>query len=209
MVSGRTRRRSLIQLAGLTGLATLARLLPERDAEAVPLPPDDLARLTAGELIRVPLDVDLPQGGYFGGIAYVLIHAPLAAVTAVLNDPSTYRSILPMTLESRVLWRGDRDMQIYFRQGGRAGSAAYVILARRESAGLIRFWLDPSQPHEIADLWGYFRAQPWGKDGTVLTYAALIRLDFGMVKLLFTEAIRKAALGTPALVRAFVEGRQR
>jgi hypothetical protein len=205
MVPGRTRRRSLIHLASA---AALARLLPERTAEAAPLSADDTARLAAGDLVRVPLDVDLPQGSYFGGMAYVMIHAPVPAVTAVLGDPTTYRSILPMTMESRVLSRHDRDTQIYFRQGGSAGSAAYVILARRESQGLIRFWLDPTQPHEIADLWGYFRAQPWGKDATLLTYAALIRLDFGMVKLLFSEAIRRAALSTPALVRAYVEARQ-
>jgi hypothetical protein len=205
MVSGRPRRRSLIHLAGA---AALSGLVPAREAAAAALPADDLARLGQGELVRVPIDVDLPEGGYFGGISYVVIHAPMAAVTAVLTDPSTYRFILPMTLESRVLSRGERDMQVYFRQGARAGSAAYVIIARRESQGLIRFWLDPSQPHEIADLWGYFRVQPWGKDAVVLTYAALIRLDFGMVKLLFSEAIRRNAMGTPALVRAFVEGRQ-
>ncbi len=206
MVPGRTRRRSLIRLAGA---AALAGLWPERDAWATPLSADEVARLGAGELVRVPLDVELPEGGYFGGLSYVVIHAPPAAVNAVLDDPSTYRFILPMTLESRVLSRHDRDTQVFFRQGGRAGSAAYVIIARRESQGLIRFWLDPTQPHEIADLWGYFRVQPWGKDATVLTYAALIRLDFGMVKLLFSEAIRRAAMGTPALVRAFVEGKQR
>jgi hypothetical protein len=127
-------------------------------------------------------------------------------VTAVLLDPSAYRSILPMTLESRVLWQRGRDMSVYFRQGGRAGSAEYVLLVRRESQGLLRFWLDPSQPHEIADLWGYFRVQPWGKDASLLTYAALLRLDFGLVKLLFSETIRRYALGTPALVRAFVQG---
>jgi hypothetical protein len=196
----------LIRLAGAAASAWFGALLPPPVARAAPLPARDQERLAAGEVVRVPLDLDLPQGSYFGGVSYAVIQAPLADVTAVLLDPSAYRSILPMTLESRLLWQRGPDMSVYFRQGGRAGSAAYVLLVRRESQGLLRFWLDPSQPHEIADLWGYFRVQPWGKEGSLLTYAALLRLDFGLVKLLFSEIIRRYALGTPALVRAFVQG---
>ncbi len=79
---------------------------------------------------------------------------------------------------------------------------------RRESQGLLRFWLDPSEPHDIGDCWGYFRVQPWGKRASLLTYAALLHLDSGLVKLLFSETIRRYALKTPGLVRAFVEGKR-
>ena len=74
---------------------------------------------------------------------------------------------------------------------------------------MLRFWLDPSQPHDIADCWGYFRVQPWGRRASLLTYAALVHLDFGMVKMLFTEKIRRYALGTPGLVRAYVRAHRR
>jgi hypothetical protein len=201
MVPRRARRRSLIQLAGG---AALGALVPARTARAAPLSPEEVARLAAGEVVRVPLDLDLPQGSYFGGLSYAVVRAPVAEVTAVLNDPSTYTSILPKTLESRVLRSGERDRQVYLRHGGRAGSAAYVLTVRRESMGMFRFWLDPSQPHEIADLWGYFRVQPWDKEASLATYAALLRLDFGVVKMLFSEVIRRYALSTPGLLRDFV-----
>jgi hypothetical protein len=201
MVPGRPRRRSLIQLAG----AAAASALAPRPAHAAGLPAADLERLARGEVVSVPLNLDLPQGAYFGGIAYAVLSAPVAEVAAVLADPSTYGSIVPMTLEARVLWQKDRETSVYFRQGGRHGSAAYTLLVRRESLGLFRFWLDPRQPHEIADLWGYFRVQPWGPGASLLTYAALLRLDFGLVKLLFSETIRRVALGTPAAVRAYVD----
>jgi hypothetical protein len=209
MVSGRASRRSLIQFAGAAAAGALVpSFVAERGALAAPLVPDDRVRLAGGEVVRVPLDLELPQGGYFGGISYAVIRSPVAVVTEVLADPSTYGSIIPMTLETRVLWQRGRDTGVYFRQGGRAGSAAYALLVRRESQGLIRFWLDPSEPHEIADLWGYFRVQPWEKEASLLTYAALLRLEFGMVKLLFSETIRRVALGTPANVRSFVDGRR-
>jgi hypothetical protein len=211
MVPGRPRRRSLIRLAAsvvgsLAGSGAAALALP-RTADAAPLPTADVARLDEGEVVRVPLDVDLPEGSCFGGVSYAVIHAPLADVMAVLADPGTYRSILPMTLEVRVLAVHGLDTQVFLRQGSGAGSAGYVLLVRRASQWLIRFWLDPSQPHEIADLWGYFRVQPWAGGASLLTYAALVRLDFGLVKMLFTETIRRHALGTPGLVRAYVQGR--
>jgi hypothetical protein len=207
MVPGRPRRRSLIQLAGASVCTALTVGAREPMASGAPLPPADVARLQAGEVVTVPLDLDLPGGDYFGGISYAVIAAPLTDVAAVLADPGTYRAILPMTLEVRLLGTRGRDTQVFLRQGTRAGSAGYVLTVRRESQGLFRFWLDLTQPHDIADLWGYFRIQPWGQGASLLTYAALVRLDFGVVKLLFSEAIRRYALSTPGLVRAFVLGR--
>ena len=204
MVPGRPRRRSLIQLVGAAAASAIVPL-DERPARAARLPAADLERLARGEVVTVPLDLELPKGAYFGGIAYAVISAPVAEVAAVLADPSTYRSIIPMTLESRVLWQKGGETGVYLRQGGRHGSAAYALLVRRESLGLFRFWLDPREPHEIADLWGYFRVQPWGQGAALLTYAALVHLDFGLVKLLFSETIRRVALGTPAAVRAYVD----
>jgi hypothetical protein len=204
MVLGRPRRRSLIQLAGA---AALGALLPEREAAAAELTAEQLHHLGRGELVRVPLDLELPQGSYFGGISYAVIRAPVDDVMSVLVDPASYTSILPLTLESKLLGRRGDVMQVFFKQGGKLGTASYVLLVRRESLGLLRFWLDPAQPHEIADCWGYFRVAPWGKSASLLTYAALVRLDFGMVKMLFSEKIRSYALTTPGLVRSYVHRR--
>jgi hypothetical protein len=205
MVPGRTGRRSLIRLAGA---AALAALVPERVAEARPLSADDEARLARGEVVKVPVDLDTPRGDYFGGIAYAVIDAPVTEVMDVLLDATSYTSILPLTLEARVTGRPGGDWQVYFKQGTRLGSSSYTLIARRESQGLLRFWLDPSEPHDIGDCWGYFRVQPWGKGASLLTYAALLHLDSALVKLLFTETIRRYAFTTPALVRAFVQGRR-
>ncbi len=166
---------------------------------------DDAARLARGEVVKVPLDLDLPKGDYFGGIAYAVVEAPVAEVMDVLMDPASWTSILPLTLEARLVGRPGGDYKAFFKQGAKLGTASYTLLARRESQGLVRFWLDPSEPHDIADCWGYFRVVPWGKRASVLTYAALLHLDAGLVKLLFTETIRRYALSTPGLVRAYVQ----
>jgi hypothetical protein len=204
MVPRRTGRRSLIRLAGAAALATIAG----RVAEARPLSADDEARLARGEVVKVPVDLEMPRGDYFGGVAYAVIDAPVTDVMDVLLDPASYTSILPLTLEARVTGRPGGDWQVFFKQGGRLGTASYTLIARRESQGLLRFWLDPSQPHDVGDCWGYFRVQPWGRGASLLTYAALLLLDSGLVKMLFTETIRRYALSTPGLVRAFVQGKR-
>ena len=209
MVPGRPRRRSLIGAAGSAVIAALVPLGQEREAEAHELDADDRARLTRGEVVRKPLDVDLAHGDYFGGLAYALIGATTVEVMAVLTDPAAYTKILPLTLESRVVGKQGYDDKVFFRQGGKLGSASYVLVVRRESPSLLRFWLDPDEPHEIEDCWGYFRVQPWGARSTLLTYAALVHLEAGVVKMLFTEAIRTYALSTPGLVRAYVQQRRR
>ena len=93
---------------------------------------------------------------------------------------------------------------MFFRTGGRAGTVSYVLLVQRESQGLVRFWLDPNEPHEIADCWGSFRAQPWTRGTSLLTFSALLHLDFGLVKMLFTETMRRYAFKTPLLLRAYL-----
>src|SRR5262245_30547712 len=116
MLIGRTRRRSVLQLAGAAALGAWLPLRPE-EASAAPLSDGDVDRLARGEVVRMPLDLDLPQGDYFGGVSYAAIHAPPALVTDVLADPSDYQAILPMTMESRVLWQRGRDTGVFFRQG--------------------------------------------------------------------------------------------
>jgi hypothetical protein len=205
MVPGRPRRRSLIQAASA---AALGALFCERDASARKLDADTIARLGRGEVVRFPLDFELSKGDYFGGISYAVIHAAPGDVMTVLQDPSSYTSILPLTLESRIVGTIGQDRKVFFKQGGKLGTADYVLVVRQESPSLIRFWLDPSEPHDIADCWGYFRVDPWGNRSSLLTYAALLHLDFGPVKLLFTEKIRYHALRTPGLVRAYVSKRR-
>ncbi|MFO0759084.1 MAG: hypothetical protein U0359_21510 [Byssovorax sp.] len=202
-----SRRAALAALLALPALGLSAL----REARAEALTPDELARLAEGEVVRRKIDLEMPDGPYFGGISYAIVDAPVADVMAVLLDPVSYRSILALTVESKVIGRKGDNMLLYLRQGSeRYGTAEYTVAIRRESPGLLRFWLDPDYPHEIADMWGYFRATPHGAGGTksMLTYAALVRLDPGLVRMLFSEKIRSYALNTPALVRAYLAGKR-
>lgn len=191
------------------GLATLA-LAPGARAEA--LSDEERERLARGEVVRRKVDLDMPEGPYFGGISYAIIQAPPAEVMGVLLDPRSYTSILARTLEAKVVGRKNDTMLLFLRQGSaRFGTASYTLAVRRETPSLLRFWLNPDYPHEIEDCWGYFKLTPMGPDkqACLLTYAALLRLESGIIRMLFSEKIRSYALDTPALVRAYVERQRR
>jgi hypothetical protein len=176
--------------------------------KAAPIDDDAYAELSEGHVVKEKLDVELAGGDYFGGVAYVTIRAPADEVMRALLEPKNYRQILPLTIAADVVDRKGDLVYVRLTQGGKSANASYTIVVRRESRYLVRFWLDPDRPHDIADCWGYFRVDPLGPGASFVRYGALVHLDFGVTKLMFKEKIRDYALTTPARLRHFVEGRK-
>jgi len=197
----------LIRLLAPVIAVLLLFLTVNRPAHAKGLTREELSRLARGEVVKREVRVDLPAGQYTGGVSYVIIDAPAEDVMRALVDSSALKSLLPMVLEAReVERRQGGDWFVFLRHGGRIGSAAFTLRARRASPYSVQFWLDPSRPHEIEDMWGSFRVKPLGDKRSLFTYSALLRLPFGFL-LLFEDKIRSVALNTPARVRRYVEGR--
>lgn len=188
--------------------SVLAGVSLPHEAHAEKLSVDEEKRLARGEVVKRTFEVDLPRGDYIGGLGYVIIAAPPAEIIDVLLTPSSYLHIFALTQEARLAAREGDDFIITLRQGGKKISGEYSVRARRETPSLVRFWLDPSRPHDIADCWGFFRLDPLPGGKTLLTYGALLHLEFGIMKLLFQEKIRGYALETPARLRAYVENRR-
>ena len=113
MLPGPMHRRVLLRL---TGGAALGVLVP-RPLLGAELTHEEQYRLATNVPIRVPLDLDLPQGSYFGGLVYQLLDATVDEVMTVAGDPGSYTSILSATREARVLSRSGRDLRVYLRQG--------------------------------------------------------------------------------------------
>jgi len=138
----------------------------------------------------------------------VVIPAPPAEVMAALLEPASYEHIFPLTQEAKLVGREGDDFFISFRQGSKRITGEYTVRARRESPSLVRFWLDPSRPHDIGDCWGFFRVDPAEGGKTRLSYGALLHLEFGVIKLVFQEKIRGYALEVPERLRWWVDARR-
>lgn len=180
--------------------ATLAK-----SAEAEPLTPSEKEALGRGETVRRPVDADLEEGTYIGGVSYAVVGAPAGFVLAMLHEVAVYRSILALTLEASDAGEKGGDKLVYFKHGGSLGTAGYTMrIQKADRGGVIRFWMDPAFDHEIEDIWGFVRVEALGPASCLATYAVLCDLG-GLFRVLFGERIRKYALDTPGNLRRVAE----
>lgn len=193
-------------LALVLGVSSLCFTSPGR---AEPLTAEETTRLASGQVVARNVDAELHGGQYVGGVSYALIDAPPVRVLAALLDPAAYLHILPLAQETREVGWVDGDRLYYFRHGSSLGSGGYTCRVHPEPGGTVRFWMDPSQPHDIDDAWGYFRVDDAGDGRTLLTVGMLVDLGFGFARLLFEERIRNRLLTTPGLVKRYVEKGER
>lgn len=180
-------------------------------ARADTLSAAESARLSRGEtVIREHTWEPGYSSRYIGGVTYTIVDATALETSAVLEDVSSYRHVLPRTKRVRLVGvepNGDRLIELV--QGTALVEATYTLLVRKVPGRReVRFWLEPSRPHEIDDAWGFFRVEPvvgaGGEQRALLTYAILVDIGPGIVRELFEERVRAALLSVPQLVRRYV-----
>jgi hypothetical protein len=169
----------------------------------------EIRALSAGQLVVRADTTERAGRRYVGGVSYIVIGARPKEVTTLLDDVRAYREILPRTRS--VHWLGmarSGESILELEQGTSLVHGRYVVRVRHEpgndDSAVIRFWMDPSFRHDIADAGGFFRIEPFG-DKTLLTYLVMIDLGDGIVVRLFEGRVQRAALSTPALVKSYVE----
>jgi hypothetical protein len=91
-------------------------------------------------------------------------------------------------------------------QGGTFLDARYTVVLERVDVETIRFWMDPSQPHDIRDVWGFFRIKPLGGGRSLITVGAALDLGDGLPRL-FEDKIAGMLLRAPRQIRNFVQPR--
>jgi carbon monoxide dehydrogenase subunit G len=192
-------------------LAALGAALPDV-AHSADVTASEMDRLRAREAVIQEHTFERDGRRYIGGASYVLIDAAPARVLAALDDVRAYRRILPRTRSVRWIGLSRRgDVVVELEQGTPIAHGRFTVRVRRDrrlsvGADTVRFWLDRRFEHDIADANGYFRVEPTDDGKTLLTYVVEVDLGSGIFKRLFEERIRAAALSTPLLVRAYVEG---
>lgn len=184
-------------------LALMTLVAVTTPARAEPLRADELAALDRGSTVRRRMELEHDGDTYAVGIAYAVVRAPVREVMAVVSDLAAYPSILPRLEEAREVRRRGEHRWVRFRHETKLGTAEYSCVVHRESGRVVRFWMDPSRPHDIDDMFGYFRAEPFGPGKTLFTYAVALRLPFA-IRALFEDRIVDYAMDTPALVRRYL-----
>jgi hypothetical protein len=174
-------------------------------AKAPALSQSEREALLAGEVVARPMRIETSAGSYRGGLSYSLVHAPAAAVLAALSNVDSLPQALPHTKSARLIDVRGGIARVELVQGG--GTSYTVRIERVQGRSELRFWLDSSRPHDIEDVFGFFRVEPFGKGESLVTVAAAVDLGSGITSLLFSSAVERAVLSTPWQIREYVEPR--
>jgi hypothetical protein len=162
--------------------------------------------LHAGQMVSRELRFEQSGGHYVGGVSYQVVDAQPELVLAALSDVSNWPEALPRTKSARLLGSVNGVSRVELVQGGSFVDARYTVMLERADAETIRFWLDPSQPHDIRDVWGFFRIQPAPGGRSLITVGAALDLGDGLSRL-FEDKIASMMLRAPHKIRDFVEPR--
>src|SRR5215216_987799 len=143
----------------LLALAFVAPLRAEPRPEPSALSKHERAALDAGVMVSRALRFAQQGGRYVGGVSYQVVDARPELVLAALSDVNNWPEALPRTKSARLLESRDGLSRVELVQGGSFVDARYTVVLDRADAETIRFWLDPSAPHDIRDVWGFFRVK--------------------------------------------------
>lgn len=164
--------------------------------------------LMAGQIVSRPASLKTAGGEYVGGVSYQVVRASPEEVLSALQDVGALPSALPQTKSARLIDSEGNRARVELVQGGKMIEARYTVhLERVAGRDELKFWLDPSRDHDIKDVWGFFRVQPFGKGQTLLTVAAMLDLGPGLARMLFQDRIQNAILRAPRKIRDYVEPR--
>jgi len=184
-------------------LSAPAQAAPRTVSQALSL--SEREALLAGEVVARPMQFETDTGSYRGGVSYSLVNAPAAAVLSALSNADTLPQALPHTRSARLIDVRGALARIELVHGD--GSTYTVHLERATSRSELRFWLDSSRPHDISDVFGFFRVEPFGNGKSVVTVAAALDLGPGITSLFLGDAVERSLLSTPGRIRVFVEPR--
>lgn len=164
----------------------------------------------AGDTIeRTPLDFDKGGSHYIGGITRVLLPVAPVDVLAAFDDVPALKRMLPRTKSARLVSSENGVRKVELVQGNSIVTAQYTIdLVPSATPGELGFRLDRSRPHDIDDVYGYFRveAAPGGK--SLVTTAAAVSMGSSFLEMFFGKKVQDVILSAPVAMRDYFASKE-
>jgi len=198
---------SLLLAALLVSTAPARAERPALERGAARLQPSERQALLAGANISRPLRFERgDDGSYIGGVSYQVVRATPGRVLAALADVEALPLALPRTERATLISGEGQSARVELVQGKAPFLVTYTLrLEQVPSGDGIRFWLDPTRPHDVKDVWGYFRVTPFGPDKTLVTLAVALDMGPGLARLLLSDRVERIILRAPGKIREYVE----
>ncbi|HEX7670794.1 MAG TPA: SRPBCC family protein, partial [Polyangiaceae bacterium] len=175
-----------------------------RSGADVAITAPERARVATGALVTRPLDFERNGAHYIGGIATGVVPATADEVLAAMDDVSALRAMLPRTKRATLVDAHGTTRRIELRQGNSIVDATYTVtLSPAGAPGELHFQLDPSRPHGIDDLYGYFKVEPVDDKHSLVTVAAAVDVGSGLTAVLFGKRVQDVILSAPVTMRDY------
>jgi hypothetical protein len=188
---------------GCAVMVAVALTLVEGVAHADALSPAEAAQLEAGGCVTRTQDLTRGDRRYVGGVTYAIVDGHANDVAALVDDLGAWTRILPMTRETRAVGTDAGDDLVEITHGSAFIHVTYTMRVRR-AGNVVRFWLEPSRPHDIEDVWGFLRTEPLEGRRQLVTFGILIDIGPGLMRDLFEERVRGIALTVLDRVRGLL-----
>ena len=183
-----------------------------------PLEPAEMRRLLAGELVQRAIRQPDATAQRLGGLAYQLVPAPQAVVSAALFDVGRWTQLLPNTFSVQPVDAPEPagrfsaqslPQRVRLTQGNRIVQVQYTVLLEPNGADSVSFWLDRASPHDIADAWGFFECRTFDKKRSLIVVGTSLDVGSAWIHWLLGDRIESLVLSTPQrIVDHVVENRQ-
>jgi len=196
---------ALLLSVGCAGAAGDGAALQARSAvDEAPPASEEHRLLDAGAVVTRPLDFDRGGSHYVGGVATGLVRATPERVLAAIHDVVALQKMLPHTKQVALVDADGASRRIELLQGSSLVEAKYTVeLSPDGRPGELGFKLDRSRPHDINDVYGYFKVERFDDDRSAVTVAAAVDVGSGLTTLLFGKKVQDVILSTPHVMRDY------
>ena len=196
---------ALLGLAGCAGAAGDGAMLSPKSAVDQGEPAGAERRLlAAGDIVTRPLDFERGESHYVGGIARGIVAATPERVLAAIHDVQALKSMLPHTKQVALVEAKGPSRRIELLQGSSLVEAKYTVeLSPDGRPGELGFRLDHSRPHDIDDVYGYFKVERFDDGHSVVTVAAAVDVGSSLTEFLFGKKVQDVILSTPHAMQAY------
>jgi hypothetical protein len=166
------------------------------------LSPAELEKLGRGELVARELSLSRSPRPR-AGLSYAVVDASPRELSAELREGQKLVALLPYLIESQTIEDGVESSTYAIRQGALGVTGRYFLSVKWGPDRLGgKFALDPRRAHDLPELWGYYRLDPFPGNRTLVTFAIAFRLPAGLRP--FEGRVLDAALTTPLRLRMLV-----
>ncbi len=196
---------ALLLTAGCAGASGDGSALQAKSALTASAPVSaERQLLEAGDVVTRPLDFERGASHYVGGVATGLVHATPDRVLAAIHDVGALRAMLPHTKQVALVEAQGASRRIELLQGSSLVEAKYTVeLSPDGRPGELGFRLDRSRPHDIDDVYGYFKVERFDDERSVVTVAAAVDVGSSLTIFLFGKKVQDVILSTPHAMRDY------